>query len=205
MKRIYYASAIIVLLISGTSCRSAQRTAGHTYEIVEEQVPVRVEPTIVAPPPPPVIEVSLRQQDEDRDWEREREILQPTIVTTAVTPVFENEPPFFGVPTPIAAAATAADATGLRRFSVVVGSFRLRANADRLQATLRANGHSDVVIARNERGMYRVIVGTFDDRAIAVSQRDQLRRRYSARGNTAFLQRTYGVPFNDLWILDRRF
>ena len=201
MKRFYYASAIIILLISGTSCRSARRTAGHTYEVVQEQVPVRVEPTIVAPPPP-VIEVSLRQQDEDRDWDREREILEPTIVTTAVTPIFEHgHGTAFGVPT----AATATDATGLRRFSVVVGSFRLRANADRLQATLRANGHSDVVIARNERGMYRVIVGSFDDRAIAVSQRDQLRRRYSARGNTAFLQRTYGVPFNDLWILDRRF
>ena len=204
MKKIYFATAILILLISGTSCRSQRRTTGHTYEVVQ-QVPIEVEPTIVAPPPPPpVIEVSVRQQDEDnRDWER-GEILQPTVVTTGIVPIFAEDYGGFGhFPPPTAATAT--DVAGLRRFSVVVGSFRVRANADRLQATLRSNGHSDVVIARNERGMYRVIVGSFDDRTVAVSQRDQLRRRYSARGNTAFLRRTYGVPFNDLWILDRRF
>ena len=97
-----------------------------------------------------------------------------------------------------------ADAANLHRFNVVVGSFSVRLNAEALQRRLQADGHQ-VIIARNEHGMFRVIVGSFDDRAVAEAHRTALHRQYSALGTPDFLRSTYGIPFNDLWILDRQF
>ena len=62
-----------------------------------------------------------------------------------------------------------------------------------------------VILAENEQGMYRVIVASYDDRASAAAARDQIYQKYSALGNTDYLRRTYGVPFNDLWILERQY
>jgi len=95
------------------------------------------------------------------------------------------------------------DASNLRRFNVVVASLSVRLNAEILQNRLQADGHH-VIIARNEQGMFRVIVGSYDDRASAVAQREALHRQYSALGSPDFLRSTYGIPFNDLWILDRQ-
>jgi cell division septation protein DedD len=97
-----------------------------------------------------------------------------------------------------------ADAPNLLRFNVVVGSFSVRLNAEALQRRLQADGHQ-VIIARNEHGMFRVIVGSFDDRATAEAHRTALHRQYSVLGTPDFLRNTYGIPFNDLWILDRQF
>ena len=98
----------------------------------------------------------------------------------------------------------AADATDLRRYSVVVASLSNRGNAEALQRRLQSEGNH-VILAQNERGMFRVIVGSFDNRFQAVAQKEELRRRYSAMGSPDFLVRRYGIPFNDLWILARHF
>ena len=62
-----------------------------------------------------------------------------------------------------------------------------------------------VILAQNEQGMYRVIVASYDDKADAAAKRDEIYHAYSAKGNTEYLRRTYGVPFNDLWILEREY
>ena len=98
----------------------------------------------------------------------------------------------------------AADAADLRRYSVVVASLSNRWSAETLQRRLQNDGHH-VILTQNERGMFRVIVGSFDNRFQAAAQKDELRRRYSAMGSPDFLVRTYGIPFNDLWILGRYF
>lgn len=66
---------------------------------------------------------------------------------------------------------------GLRNFSVVVGSFSVIANAEGLQQRLKNAGY-DAQIARNEKGMYRVIASSYNDKASAVQSRDQLRSNY---------------------------
>lgn len=96
------------------------------------------------------------------------------------------------------------DAAGLRRYSVVIASLGVKLNAESLKGRMENEGHS-VILAQNEEGMYRVIVASYDDKAQAAAKRDELYRTYSAKGNTDFLRRTYGVPFNDLWILEREF
>lgn len=71
------------------------------------------------------------------------------------------------------------DGAGLKAFSVVVGSFSLKSNADGLQQTLKNAGYNAQIVKNNERNMYRVVATTFDSKADAVSSRNDLRSKYS--------------------------
>jgi len=74
---------------------------------------------------------------------------------------------------------TLVSGSGLHNYSVVVGSFSLRANAEGLQNTLKAAGYDAQIAYNSDRNMYRVIASSFDDKASAVRSRDQLRSRYA--------------------------
>jgi cell division protein FtsN len=67
---------------------------------------------------------------------------------------------------------------GLRSYSVVVGSFSVYTNAERLQQTLKNSGFVAQIVKNEERNMYRVVASTFDDKGAAVQSRDQLRATY---------------------------
>ncbi len=69
---------------------------------------------------------------------------------------------------------------GLNNFSVVVGSFSLKANAEGLQQTLRQQGYNAQVVVNNnvEPAMYRVVATTFATKAEAVASRASLQGQY---------------------------
>ena len=69
---------------------------------------------------------------------------------------------------------------GLNNFSVVVGSFSLKANAEGLQQTLRQQGYNAQVVVNNnvEPAMYRVVATTFATKAEAVASRASLQGLY---------------------------
>ena len=68
--------------------------------------------------------------------------------------------------------------TGLRNFSVVVGSFSVIANAEGLQQRLKNAGYAAQIVKNVDRNMYRVVASTFDDKDSAAQSRDQLRGTY---------------------------
>ena len=68
--------------------------------------------------------------------------------------------------------------SGLKNFSVVVGSFSLRANADGLQQRLKEAGYDAQVVKNTDRNMFRVVATTFADKASAVQSRNELRAKY---------------------------
>lgn len=65
--------------------------------------------------------------------------------------------------------------SGLRNFSVVVGSFGVRANAEGLQQTLKNQGYDAQIVFNSARNMYRVVASTFDDKASAVRSRNDFK------------------------------
>ena len=97
-----------------------------------------------------------------------------------------------------------ADASGLKKYSVVIASLSVKLNAESLKTRMMNEGHN-VILAENEQGMYRVIIASYDDKAEAAAKREEIYNSYSAKGNTDYLRQTYGVPFNDLWILERQY
>jgi len=67
---------------------------------------------------------------------------------------------------------------GLKNFSVVVGSFSVRANAEGLQSTLKSRGYAAQVAFNSGNNMYRVVASTFDNKTEAVRSRNELRAQY---------------------------
>ena len=68
---------------------------------------------------------------------------------------------------------------GLKAYSVVVGSFGVKANAEGLQQRLQNAGYSAQVAFNSGNNMYRVVAATFDSKASAVQSRNQLRATYA--------------------------
>ena len=85
---------------------------------------------------------------------------------------------------------TAVDGAGIQQFSVVIGSFINKTNAVSLKERMSKQGFQ-AFLAQNERGMYRVIVATFSDKASAVTERDRVKNKYYP-------------DFQDAWILDKQ-
>ena len=70
------------------------------------------------------------------------------------------------------------DGSGLKNFSVVVGSFSRRANADGLQQRLKEAGYDAQIVKNTDRNMFRVVASTFADKASAAQSRNELRAKY---------------------------
>ena len=77
---------------------------------------------------------------------------------------------------------------GLKAYSVVCGSFGVKANAEGLKAKLDADGYNAKVVYNAERDMYRVVVLSFDDRVQAAQARDNFKAKYS---NNAEFQKSW--------------
>ena len=81
--------------------------------------------------------------------------------------------------------------TGLRRYSVVIGSFRNSTNAQALKERMQYEGYN-AILAQNEMGMLRVIVSSFDSKMDAIYSRDAFRSKFYPN-------------FQDAWVLERRY
>ena len=81
---------------------------------------------------------------------------------------------------------------GLKDYSVVCGSFSVKANAESLKDFLDKEGYSAVIAFNPDAAMYRVIVSTFADRASAADARDAFKSKYSNRKD-----------FQSAWLLYR--
>jgi len=107
---------------------------------------------------------------------------------TEVTPVYK--PSDLSSVTVQQERVTPIDGAGIQQFSVVVGSFLNKTNADSMKERMINQGFR-AFLAQNERGMYRVIVATFADRTAAVSERERVKSRYYP-------------DFQDAWILNNQ-
>ena len=68
--------------------------------------------------------------------------------------------------------------SGLKNFSVVVGSFSVRANAEGLQQQLKDAGYDAQIVKNEARNMYRVVSATFDSKSEAAASRNEFRSKY---------------------------
>lgn len=88
-------------------------------------------------------------------------------------------------------AAQGEDASRLKRFSVVIGSFKNKTNAYSLKERMQKAGYN-AVLGENEQGMLRVIVSSFDNKADAAESRDAIKAKYAPE-------------FQDAWLLERAY
>lgn len=150
MKNYFVLGAAVCVAVSMVSCKSSESAYKKAYEKAKQQ-----QTTTEAP-------------------------VQSTVVapTTTVAPVQTV------TTTPVVNESTRTETltlvsgTGIKAFSVVVGSFSIKANAENLQKKLNSEGYA-AQLAMNPQGMYRVIASTFDDLNSAVQSRNALRAQYA--------------------------
>jgi cell division protein FtsN len=73
---------------------------------------------------------------------------------------------------------TLVNGTGLKAYSVVVGSFGVQANAVALQNKLKGQGYQAQVV-KSPSNMYRVVLSTHNDKVSAAQRRDKVRSTYA--------------------------
>ena len=150
MKNYFVLGAAVCVAVSMVSCKSSESAYKKAYEKAKQQ-----QTTTEAP-------------------------VQSTVVAPATTVA----PVQTVTTTPVVNESTRTESltlvsgTGIKAFSVVVGSFSIKANAENLQKKLNAEGYA-AQLAMNPQGMYRVIASTFDDLNSAVQSRNALRAQYA--------------------------
>ena len=137
--------AALVLASCGSSKDSAFKKA---YDKAKAQEQVATQPETPAPVVAPIVE---------------KPATQSTVIDNVDNANVRTED------------VTLVSGAGLQNFSVVVGSFSLKANAEGLQSTLKAAGYDAQIVLNSARGMYRVVASTHADKAAAVQSRNQFR------------------------------
>ncbi len=147
MKNYFVLGVAVCAALSMASCKSSESAYKKAYEKAKSQQTATAEAPVVTQPVTTVAPVQ-------------------TVTTTPVT----NE-------ATRTENLTLVNGTGLKAYSVVVGSFSIKANAEALQQTLNNAGYA-TQLATNPQGMFRVIASTFDDLNSAVQSRNTLRAQY---------------------------
>jgi cell division septation protein DedD len=161
MKKIFYFSALVCTAIAFTACSSSKESAyrkayekakaqeQYAQQPVQQQQPEYQAPVQTQAPVTPMVQQPVQQ------------------TTTVVdnTPVRKEN-------------VNVVSGSGLKAYSVVVGSFGVRANADGLQNTLRNAGYDAQIAYNSDRNMYRVIATTHDDKNSAISTKESLKATY---------------------------
>ena len=154
MKKLSFFAAVMCVAMAFTGCKSSESAYKKAYDKAKanEATEVRTEPEqTYVPEVTPVVETPVTQTQ--------------VVYNMDNTPVRQE-------------AVSVVDGAGLKNFSVVVGSFSVRANAEGVQQRLKSAGYQAQLAYNQERNMYRVVASTFDSKNDAVNSRNQLRATY---------------------------
>lgn len=153
MKKYVAVALSLCTAVAFTSCKSQESAYKKAYEKAKQQQTVEQQQptqqtTVAVQPTQPVTTVTTT----------------PTVSTENANATSES--------------LTLIDGAGLKNFSVVCGSFSLKANAQGLQQKLKNQGYDAQIALNPQRKLYRVIATTYDDQSSAVSSRNNLRKTY---------------------------
>lgn len=151
MKKIFLLGMGLCVAFAFSSCKSSESAYKKAYEKAKQQ-------ELAATPAPEVVEVA------------------PVVVAPVVT-----EPAPVTNVTVREEKVELVSGTGLKAYSVVCGSFGVKANADGLKDYLDGQGYGAMVVYNPDRNMYRVVVSSYDDRTQAAYARDSFKAKYSHR------------------------
>ena len=114
-------------------------------------------------------------------------IADPVEEVKEVTPIQYHKPsqtqPVAGDRAEKVTTVNDAEASLLKDYNVVVGSFGSPVNAEAYKVTMQQRGYAAFLV-KNEAGMYRVVAGSFDTREQAEPVRDSIRAAYPSEQGT---------------------
>ncbi|MCD7714571.1 MAG: SPOR domain-containing protein [Prevotella sp.] len=153
MKKNLILLAVLCCAMVFAGCKSKESAYKKAYEKAKAQEEVTAEEEVVeVPVVTPMVEAPAEETT--------------VVVSSADNESFRTED------------LSVVDGDALKNYSVVVGSFSLKANAEGLTDTLRSAGYAARIAYNADRNMYRVVATSFDTRGEAIASRDELRSRY---------------------------
>ncbi len=154
MKKMMVLGAAMCVALSFTGCKSSESAYKKAYEKAKAQ------------------EQTSTDNDNSMRQDAPVETVQQPVTQAPVVDNYDNEPVR-------RENVSVVNGAGLKAYSVVVGSFGVKANAEGLQQRLQNAGYSAQVAFNSGNNMYRVVAATFDSKASAVQSRNQLRATYA--------------------------
>ena len=156
MKKFMVLGAVMCVALAFTGCKSSESAYKKEYEKAKSQE---------------------QNTTNNEDNSTQQDAVVAPVETQPVTqaPVvdnYDNEP----VRTE---KVSVVNGSGLKPYSVVVGSFGVKSNAEGLQQRLKNAGYDAQVAFNAGNNMYRVVASTYDSKASAVQSRNQLRATYA--------------------------
>jgi putative lipoprotein len=158
MKKMMVLGAAMCVALSFTGCKSSESAYKKAYEKAKAQEQTSTDN-----------DDSMKQ---DAPVVAPVETVQQPVTQAPVVDNYDNEPVR-------RENVSVVNGAGLKAYSVVVGSFSVKANAEGLQQRLQNAGYSAQVAFNSGNNMYRVVAATFDSKASAVQSRNQLRATYA--------------------------
>ena len=155
MKKVVVLGMALCAALAFSSCKSSESAYKKAYEKAKQMELAEAQNAAEAPAEAPAVEAAPVVETTP----------QP-VVTTA--PVREEK-------------VELVSGDGLKAYSVVCGSFGIKANADGLKSWLDGEGYNAKVVYNAERNMYRVVVESFDTRDEAARARDAFKAKYPGR------------------------
>lgn len=175
MKKIFLACAVVCAAMTITSCGSSKESAYRkAYEKAKAQEAAQqnsqnVQQEAYVQPPVQQVQQPVQQV--------EQQVQQPVVTQLETAPAQSQTVVSNNVPVR-SENLKVVSGSGLKAYSVVVGSFGVRANAEGLQSTLNKAGYQAQVAYNEQAKMYRVVAATFDSMQSAVNSRDSFRSTY---------------------------
>ena len=149
MKKFMVIGAAMCMVLALNSCKSQESAYKKFYEKAKAQEEAQAT-TTQTQQEATVTPLVTKQAD------------QTTVTNVDNTPVRQED-------------VTLIDGSGLKQFSVVVGSFSVRANAEGFQQMLKQAGYDAQIVYNAKVNSYRVLSGTYDIKSQAVQSRDAIR------------------------------
>lgn len=148
MKKLVVLGMGLCLALAFTSCKSSESAYKKAYEKAKQQE--LAETPAVEEAPAPVVAAPVEA---------------PAAAPVAVGNVREEK-------------IQLVSGEGLKAYSVVCGSFGVKANAEGLKDKLAAEGYNAMVVFNPDRNMYRVVAASYDDRMQAAQARDDFKAKH---------------------------
>ena len=150
MKKLVVLGMGLCIALAFTSCKSSESAYKKAYEKAKQQELAEAPVVEEAPAAAPVVAAP--------------------VATTPATPV--------AVGTVREEKVQLVSGDGLKAYSVVCGSFGVKANAEGLKNKLAAEGYNALVVFNPDRNMYRVVAASYDDRMQAAQARDDFKAKH---------------------------
>ena len=161
MKKFMVLGAAMCIAMAFTGCKSSESAYKKAYEKAKSQEQTSTD-------------------NDDSSTQQDAPVVAPVETQTQTQPVTETRTVDNYDNEPVRREnVSVVNGAGLKTYSVVVGSFGVKANAEGLQQRLKNAGYDAQVAYNAGNNMYRVVATTYDSKASAVQSRNQLRATYT--------------------------